>query len=61
MGVQEEKLRELLEEYALRSGRPELRDCTTLKEFRKLFPIQDKIPGVLLPQEGEKFFLFSDS
>ena len=56
-----EKLRELLEEYALRSGRPEFRDCTSLEEFRKLFPIQDKIPGVILPQEREKLFLLSDS
>ena len=56
-----EKLRELLEEYAQRWGRPELRECFTLEEYRRLFPLQDKAPALIFPQERKDFFLLSDS
>ncbi|MCR4428655.1 MAG: hypothetical protein NUV68_04860 [Caldiserica bacterium] len=55
-----EKLRELLEEYAQRSGRPELRECSTLEEYRRLFPVQDKIPALIFPEERRDFFLLSE-
>ncbi|MGB9875784.1 MAG: hypothetical protein ACPLOU_06605 [bacterium] len=55
-----EKLRGLLEEYAQRSGRLELRECSTLEEYRRLFPVQDKIPALIFPEERKDFFLLSD-
>lgn len=50
-------LKEILADYSQRWGRPELIDCTTLEEFRKLFPIQKELP-LLTFLEGKKHSFF---
>lgn len=48
-------------EYAQRWSKPELEVCSTLEEYRELFPVQDKIPALVFPQGKRGLFLLADS